>query len=93
MSCRLFGRHYEWSKALREDRAPTRSTSRPSRDPLHDEASYICQSCGEEIVVLVDLGAGNRQEYTEDCPVCCRPHLLVLYIDQDGGVQIVARAE
>ena len=60
---------------------------------MHGEASYICQSCGEEIIVPVDLGAGARQEYAEDCPVCCRPHLLVLHIDQDGSVQIVARAE
>lgn len=60
---------------------------------MRDEASYICQSCGEEIVVPVDLGAGNRQEYGEDCPVCCRPHLLVLHIDPGGGVRIVARAE
>ncbi len=60
---------------------------------MHDEASYICQSCGEEIIVPVDLDAGTRQEYSEDCPVCCRPHLLVLHIDQDGSVQIVARAE
>jgi hypothetical protein len=60
---------------------------------VHDEASYICQSCGEEIVVPVDLAAGNRQEYGEDCPVCCRPHLLVLSVDQEGGVRIDARAE
>ena len=60
---------------------------------MNHEASYICQSCGEEIVVPVDLAAGNRQEYSEDCPVCCRPHLLVLNIDQEGVAQIDARAE
>ena len=33
------------------------------------EGSYICDSCGEEIVIPVDLSAGQHQEYVEDCPV------------------------
>jgi hypothetical protein len=40
---------------------------------MKDETSYQCDSCGEEIVVPIDLAAGARQEYVEDCPVCCRP--------------------
>ena len=40
---------------------------------MNDEASYTCDSCGEEIVVPVDLSAGSSQEYVEDCPVCCLP--------------------
>ena len=35
---------------------------------MKDEASYSCDSCGEEIVVPIDLTAGSRQEYVEDCP-------------------------
>src|SRR4051812_27395967 len=37
-----------------------------------NESSYICDACGEEIVIPVDLSAGETQEYVEDCPVCCR---------------------
>ena len=40
------------------------------------EGSYICPSCGEEIVVPVDPSAGPNQDYVEDCPVCCCPNLL-----------------
>ena len=40
---------------------------------MKDEASYVCESCGEEIVVPIDLSAGTSQEYVEDCPVCCCP--------------------
>jgi len=29
---------------------------------MTDEASYACDSCGEEIVVPIDLTAGSRQE-------------------------------
>src|SRR6266404_980710 len=43
---------------------------------MKDEATYVCDSCGEEIVVPIDLTAGSRQEYVEDCPVCCRPNVI-----------------
>jgi len=57
------------------------------------EASYVCQACGEEIVVPVDPSSGGEQEYVEDCPVCCRPHLLRVQVASDGDVRIEARAE
>jgi len=60
---------------------------------MQDECSYRCAFCGEEIVVDVDLAAGEEQEYVEDCPVCCRPHLLRLTIDHDGHVTLHAEAE
>ena len=58
-----------------------------------DEASYICDSCGEEIVVPIDASAGASQEYVEDCPVCCCPNLIHVEIAPDGGVQIWAESE
>jgi hypothetical protein len=29
---------------------------------MNDEVSYTCDSCGEEIVVPIDLSAGTSQE-------------------------------
>ena len=60
---------------------------------MDEEASYTCGACGEEIVVPVDTTAGACQEYVEDCPVCCRPHLLIVRVDSDGHVMIDARQE
>lgn len=57
------------------------------------EAAYVCESCGEEIVVPVDLSAGQRQEYVEDCPVCCHPMTLRVEVDADGSAQIDGRHE
>ena len=34
---------------------------------MKDEASYTCDSCGEEIVVPIDLSAGTSQESVEGC--------------------------
>lgn len=60
---------------------------------LDEECSYDCQSCGEEIVVPIDPFAGREQEYVEDCPVCCRPHVLTVRIEPDGRVSLSAQAE
>ena len=57
------------------------------------EASYVCDSCGEEIVVPVDSSAGRDQEYVEDCPVCCAPNVLRIHFDPNDGPSIDARAE
>lgn len=60
---------------------------------MSDEFTYVCPACGEEIVVPVDVTAGSEQDYVEDCPVCCRPNLLHVSIDDDGEVTAWAEAE
>lgn len=61
--------------------------------PMSDEATYVCDWCGEEIVVPLDASAGSRQEYVEDCPVCCRPNLITAEVDDDGEFQVWAARE
>jgi hypothetical protein len=60
---------------------------------MQDEASYICDACGEEIVAPVDLSAGAKQQYVEDCPVCCRANIVHLEIDLDGNANTWAEPE
>lgn len=60
---------------------------------MQDETSYVCESCGEEIVAGVDLSAGSTQEYVEDCPVCCNPNVVRVEIDEGGGVRVWAARE
>lgn len=60
---------------------------------LEEESSYDCPSCGEEIVIPVDLSAGADQEYVEDCPVCCSPVVLRVCLDPGGGARVTATAE
>ena len=62
------------------------------RRHLTEETSYICDACGEEIEIPVDLSAGESQEYVEDCPVCCRPNLIHVEIDESGDVRSVGRS-
>jgi hypothetical protein len=58
-----------------------------------DEASYVCDACGEEIVIPLDLSEGTTQEYVEDCPVCCRPNVIHVEIGDDGQATVWAEAE
>jgi hypothetical protein len=60
---------------------------------MQDEAKYICNACGEEIVIPLDLSEGSSQEYVEDCPVCCRQNVIHVEIDEDGEVSVWAGTE
>ena len=59
---------------------------------MHDEASYICDSCGEDIVVPIDWSAGSRQSYVEDCPGCCNPNVIHVELD-DGEAYVRSEPE
>ncbi len=60
---------------------------------MQDEAGYICDSCGEEIIIPLDLSAGTHQEYVEDCPVCCHPNIIHIEIDANGEISITGSRE
>jgi hypothetical protein len=53
---------------------------------MTEEVIVDCPSCGESIALEVDTYGGDEQEYTEDCPVCCRP-MDVFVRCADGEVQ------
>jgi hypothetical protein len=46
-------------------------------------ASAECPYCGESVDIFVDPGSGTRQDYVEDCPVCCRPWWVT--VSYEGG--------
>jgi DNA replicative helicase MCM subunit Mcm2 (Cdc46/Mcm family) len=60
---------------------------------MKDEVTYVCDSCGEEVVVPIDLSAGSVQEYVEDCPVCCCPHVIHVEVDEEGDARAWAEKE
>ncbi len=60
---------------------------------MDDEATYICDACGEEIVIPIDPSAGASQEYVEDCPVCCRANVIHVEIEDDSEDRVWAEAE
>ena len=69
--------------------------SRPDDDaldsdfPLGDgtadtETTVVCPYCTESAAIALDPGSGARQEYVEDCPVCCQPWQVSLSYDTEG---------
>jgi hypothetical protein len=63
------------------------------RASVDSEGAYICDACGEEIVVPLDRSAGETQQYVEDCPVCCRPNVIRVEFFDDGEMRVWAEAE
>ncbi len=57
-------------------------------------ASYQCAGCFEWVETTVDESGGSRQQYVEDCQVCCKPNVLTIRWDGAGGeYQISAELE
>lgn len=57
------------------------------------EAAYLCDACGEEIVIPLDVTEGESQVYVEDCPVCCHPNVIHVELTEDGKVNVRAEPE
>lgn len=57
------------------------------------EGRYVCDACGEEIVIPLDLAEGGSQTYVEDCPVCCRANTIHVEIDVDANTTVWATPE
>ncbi|HEU5453582.1 MAG TPA: CPXCG motif-containing cysteine-rich protein [Terriglobales bacterium] len=49
------------------------------------EAQFQCAGCGEWNQTSVDPSAGRRQQYIEDCQVCCKPNLLTIEWDPQAA--------
>ena len=75
-----------------ESQSPAESASN-GKATSQEEASYICDACGEEIIIPLDLTEGSSQTYVEDCPVCCRANTIHVQIDEDGDAQVWAEPE
>jgi hypothetical protein len=45
------------------------------------EYEFVCPYCWQPITMLLDLSV-SRQQYVEDCEICCRP-ILISY-DSNG---------
>jgi hypothetical protein len=51
-------------------------------------ALVVCPCCGEPVEITLDPGSGTRQEYVEDCQVCCRPWQVSVVYDHYGTAEV-----
>jgi hypothetical protein len=59
---------------------------------LLDSTFIQCPYCWESIEVEVDASAA-RQEYVEDCHVCCQPILFKVAVDKRNRATVSAKRE
>lgn len=56
-----------------------------------------CPYCGEPIELLIDASVldqdMSRQDYIEDCSVCCSPINVSVAINDDGLPDVVVRTD
>ncbi len=51
---------------------------------MEEELEISCPFCGESISIRVDVFI-DRQDYIEDCSVCCRP-IQISVMCEEGAV-------
>lgn len=51
-----------------------------------------CPWCGERFEALLDGSEGDA-DYTEDCPVCCRPISMHLELDDEATPRVWSERE
>ena len=57
------------------------------------ESAHIdCPYCGESLEITVETSVG-RQDYIEDCQVCCKPIQVRIRVSADGTSSLDARRE
>lgn len=53
-----------------------------------EDLEWTCQYCGVQNSVWVDLTIPNKQDFFEDCRICCRPNRIIILNDIEGNVSI-----
>lgn len=59
---------------------------------LQETVTSHCPYCGEPIELVVDCSI-SRQQYIEDCEVCCRPIEINVEVDEGGNSWVDVKAE
>ena len=54
-------------------------------------AKFQCAGCGEWIETTVDESAGSKQQYVEDCQVCCQPMEVFVSVEDDEECSVSVR--
>ena len=57
-----------------------------------EEQFVTCPHCWEQISILVDTSVSGRQQFVEDCEVCCNPLAFELEVARGEILRIHAEA-
>ncbi len=54
------------------------------------EAGFQCAGCFEWVETMVDESQGSKQQYVEDCQVCCQPNVLTVRWDSSARAFVIS---
>jgi len=54
-----------------------------------DVITWICQYCGEENELWIDLTIEEKQDIIEDCETCCCPNRLIITHDKEDKEKVI----
>jgi hypothetical protein len=57
-----------------------------------EEYEIVCPYCGEPFSVVIDCSV-PRQDYIEDCEICCRPINFDVAINDAGDLHVGVYSE
>jgi hypothetical protein len=56
------------------------------------DVELTCPFCGEPVTLAIDITGGRRQQYVEDCWVCCRPMRVDVTVHSADDVDVAVQA-
>jgi hypothetical protein len=75
-----------------DDESPDAGTTDDAGDDemghVDEGATIACPYCGAPNEIALDPSGGRRQEYVEDCQVCCQPWNVVVQYRRDGTADV-----
>lgn len=75
------------------DNPRNRHRNAPDAGTSEVEGRYFCDTCNQEVFVPIDVSAGQRQEFIEECPICGSPMVLRADVQPDGRAHVDGRRE
>jgi hypothetical protein len=52
---------------------------------------WACQYCGVNNSLWIDLTIEGKQDFIEDCRICCRPNRIIITNNEDNNIFIESR--
>ncbi len=65
--------------------------TREKKQTTDEDVVWTCQYCGELNSVWIDLTISGKQDFIEDCRICCRPNRVIITTDEDNNIFIESR--
>ena len=56
-----------------------------------EDVVWTCQYCGVHNSVWLDMTVDGKQDFIEDCRICCRPNRIIIVRDDENNVYVEAR--